>query len=161
MNKQFLSKRIPAFTLLEVTVSLLITAVVIAITYTVAHIVTVNYQHYKKKQDRIVTFNTLDQLLKKDFSRPGKMIRTDTGLQIETTDGLISYAFEDKYVLRNQYALQTDTFHLPVRRVDCAFEKEESVSGQNMDRLELQITLEAEDITLIYQKTYSAHELIN
>jgi len=157
MNKH----KIPAFTLMEVTVSMLIAAIAIAITYTAAHIVSVTYGDYQKKQDHVATFSQLDKLLKQDFSRPGKIVKSADGLQVETPGGLIRYEFADGYIVREQFALGTDTFKLDPKAVICSFEKQAVAEGQNIDQLELQATLEKEEIPLIYQKTYSAQDLIN
>jgi hypothetical protein len=161
MNKQILlTKKIPAFTLMEVTVSMLIAAIAIAITYTAAHIVTVTYGDYQKKQDHVAEFALLDKLLKQDFSRPGKIVKSGNGLRVETVNGTILYEFTEGHIVRAQYALSTDTFKLDPKTIRFSFEKEDTVEGQNIDQLELQTVLEKEEINLIYKKTYSAQDLI-
>jgi len=158
---QALTKKVPAFTLMEVTVSMLIAAIAIAITYTAAHIVTVTYGDYQKKQDHVAAFSLLDRLLKQDFKRSGKLVKTDNGVQLETTGGLIQYEFADDYVIRDQYTLGTDTFRCDPKAVICTFEKRVVISGETIDQLELQTTLQKEEVPLIYHKTYSAQDLIN
>jgi|GEM_PF-589982 len=160
-KQQLITNKIAAFTLMEVTVSMLIAAIAIAITYTAAHIVKVTYGDYQKKHDDVAAYGMLDKLLKQDFARQGKIVKTDNGLQVQTASGVISYEFRDDYMVREQYALATDSFKLPSKVVVCTFEKQEVTTGQPIDKFELQTILEKEEILLIYQKTYSAQDLIN
>ena len=162
MSKQkLISKKIPAFTLMEVTVSMLIAGIAIGITYTAAHIISVTYGDYQKKQDQVAAFMMMDRLLKKDFAGQGTIVKTTEGIQMNMKGQLISYKFEDGYLIRDQYSLGTDTFKLDTKAVSCTFEKEAAADGQHIDELIVQAKLENEEVSLIYHKTYPSQDLIN
>lgn len=151
--------RVSAFTIMEVTVSMLITAIAVAITFTASHIISVTYDGYSKKQDRVATFSVLDKLLKKDFLLPWRIVKSSDGLQVETASGLISYEFKEGYILRNQLAMQTDTFKVNAKAVEFFFEKQAVEEGGSVDQLSLEMQLDGESLSLIYKKTYSAQDL--
>jgi len=154
-----IKKKVPAFTLMEVTIAMLIAAIAIAITYTAYRIISGTYLNYAKKQDRIAAFAVADQLLKEDFLASDHILRTADGLDFQSESGMIRYQFTGSYVLREQYALQTDTFKLEVQHISFTFENEAVAEGTEVDRLDYTSRLEDQDIPLTYQKTYSAQSL--
>lgn len=162
MKKQnLLTKKLPAFTLMEVTVAMLIAGIAIGITYTAFHIISVTCNNYQKKQDGVASFAILDKLLKQDFDLPGKIEKTGNGLQMQTAAGIVRYEFADNYITREQYALGIDTFKVKPIEVSCFFENNQVAAGQIIDQIQFKIMLEREPINLIYHKTYSAQDLIN
>jgi type II secretory pathway component PulJ len=154
-----IKKKVPAFTLMEVTIAMLIAAIAIAITYTAYRIISGTYLNYAKKQDRIAAFTVADKLLKRDFLTADHILRTAEGLDFQSGQGVIKYQFKDTCVLREQYALQTDTFKLQVKTIRFTFENETAAEGAEVDRLDYHTRLEGQPISLLYQKTYSAQNL--
>ena len=154
-------KKVPAFTLMEVTISMLIAGIAIAITYTAYRIVSGTYLDYTRKQDRVAAYSLADKLLKKDIAAATHITRTANGLQLESGGGVISNEFASAYLLRKQYALPADTFKIPVKTTVFTFENQAAEEGALVDQLELQTSLEGEGISLIYKKIYSAQDLFN
>ncbi|WP_142527467.1 prepilin-type N-terminal cleavage/methylation domain-containing protein [Pedobacter westerhofensis] len=150
-------KKIPAFTLMEVTIAMLIAAIAIVITYTAYHIISGTYHSYAKKQDRIAAFSLADRLLKKDFLNADQIIRTAEGMEFQSGNGLVIYQFRDSLMLRSQHALRTDTFKFPLQAPRLTFENAEAAEA--IDQLEYQTTLEGQNITLTYKKSYSSQSL--
>lgn len=156
-----IKKKVPAFTLMEVTIAMLIAAIAIGITYAAYHIVSGTYINYTRKQDRVATFTVVDQLLKKDFLLADQIIRSADGINIQDQQGTISYQFKDTYILRYQYALQTDTFKLQVKSPGFSFENNLAEEESPVDQLSFDTQLEGETIPLVYQKIYSAQTLFH
>jgi Tfp pilus assembly protein PilE len=154
-----IKKKVPAFTLMEVTISMLIAAIAIAITYTAYRIVNGTYINYTRKQDRIAAFTVADKLLKKDFLQADQIIRSADGLDLRSENGFVRYQFKEEYILREQSALQTDTFKLPVKSVLFSFENQAIAEGDTVDQLSLETLVENENVPLIYHKIYSAQNL--
>ena len=151
--------KVPAFTLMEVTIAMLIAAIAIAVTYTAYRIVSGTYINYTKKQDHVATFSLADQLMKKDFLQADQILRTQDGLDMLSPGALISYQFKDSLMLREQHSLETDTFKLQVKAPRFSFENQDVAEGAAVDQFDFQTLLEGEVIPLSYKKTYSAQSL--
>ncbi|WP_158800289.1 type II secretion system protein J [Pedobacter sp. L105] len=156
-----LQRKVPAFTIVEVTIAMLIAGIVIAITYTAYRVVSGTYLDYTKKQDRVAVLSVVDKLLKKDFLDASQITRSVNGLQLNSVNGTVAYEFAAAYVLRRQLSLPADTFKIPVKISSFAFEHQEAAEGTTVDQLDLQTSLEGEEISLLYTKKYSAQNLFN
>lgn len=154
-----IKKKLPAFTIMEVTISMLIAAIAIGITYTAYRIVSGTYIDYTRKQDRVAAFTVADKLLKKDFMMADHITRTPDGLDMEAENSLIKYQFTESYILRTQSALQTDTLKIPVKSGSFSFEDQVAEEGATVDQLTFETQLEGQDIPLAYKKLYSAQNL--
>lgn len=152
-------KKIAAFTLMEVTIAMLIAAIAIGITYTAYHIISGTYQNYTKKQESLSAYTAADKLLKTDFMLSKAIVKTTEGLQLEFESGQVIYNFKDGKIVRDQFGLRTDTFDLAVTDVQFQFEKEEAIEADTVDQLSFQSKLEGENIPQVYIKRYSAQQL--
>lgn len=154
-----MNKKLPAFTLMEVTIAMLIAAIAIAITFTTYRIVGGAYFNFSKKQEMVATLTTIDKLLKKDFLNAKSIVKTADGVFLEVNKGIVTYSFKDSYVLRDQFSLRIDTFKLQVNELNFSFEKDIVEEGKEVDQLNFKTQLEGDFIPLQYQKTYSAQDL--
>lgn len=154
-----LHKKIPAFTLMEVTIAMLIAAIAIGVTFTAYRIVSGVYLDFTRKQNKVATFTTADQLLKQDFFKAKRIIKFNDGLTFEMKTGLINYSFKDDYILRDQFSLGIDTFKLKTSRLIFLFENEEAMNGHLVDQCSFETEVSAEPALLYYRKVYSAEDL--
>lgn len=154
-----LSKKLPGFTLMEVTIAMLMAAITIAITFTAYRIVSGSYFNFNKKQEKVATLTTIDKLLKQDFIKARTIIKTSDGIFFEVNDGIITYSFKDSYILRDQFSLGIDTFKLQVNDLNCSFENEVAEEGREVDMLSFKTQLDGDLIPMQYQKIYSAQDL--
>lgn len=154
-----INKKLPAFTLMEVTIAMLIAGVAIAISFTAYRIVSGAYLTYTKKQERVAVFITADKLMKKDFLNAKRIIRTEAGLSMELQDGTITYELKNDYLLRGQYHLSTDTFKMTLKDINCAFEGVVAPVGTPVDECGFKAAVDAQEIPVHYQKKYSAQDL--
>lgn len=153
------SKKIPAFTLMEVTIAMLIAGIAIAITFTAYRIVSGSYIGFSKKQNELAGFIRLDKLLKQDFIAAQSIIKSPEGLVMEMKGGLISYQLDKDYVLRDQFSLRTDTFRLKLDNTGFLFESNEVADGQAIDQFGFETLVQGQLIPLHYRKIYSAQDL--
>jgi len=160
-----INKRIPAFTIMEVTIAMLLSAIVIGITYTVFSIVTRSYHNYNLKHKGMAGMLRLDELLQKDFERAEIILKDTDGIVIKSPAHQIRYRFYSDYVLRIGPAV--DTFKIKNDSLVTSFEsKVISATGINdeqnrLDELSIQLNLQNEKIPYYYHKTYSSVNLIN
>ncbi len=154
-----LKKKLPAFTLMEVTIAMLIAAIVIAITFTTYRVVSGSYFNFNRKQEKVAMLTTIDKLLKQDFIKAKSIVKTADGVFFEINDGIVTYSFKDSYILRDQFSLGIDTFKLQVNDLNCSFENEVAEEGQEVDLLSFKTQLDGDLIPLQYLKLYSAQDL--
>lgn len=154
-----LNKKIPAFTLMEVTIAMLIAGIAIAITFTAYRIVSGSYIGFSKKQQELAGFVTLDKLLKQDFMAAGKVLKSADGLVMQMEGGLISYQVDPAFILRDQFSLRTDTFKLAINEPGFSFENEEAIEGEAIDQFGFETLVQGQLIPVRYQKLYSAQDL--
>lgn len=154
-----LKKKLPAFTLMEVTIAMLIAAIAIAITFTAYRIVSGSYIGFSKKQVELAGFVNLDKLLKQDFMTAKNVLKSSTGMLMETEDGLIRYEIDKDYVIRDQFSLRIDTFKLTTNNTEFFFEKNTVDDGNAIDQFGFETLVLGQLVPLHYHKLYSAQDL--
>lgn len=154
-----MNKSLSAFTLMEVTIAMLVSAVVVSMTYTVYQMVGRSYRDYSSRQDRVAELMLADQLMRSDFLAAHKITRTEKGLELTLDQGLLSYTFSQDLILRDQFSLHTDTLKIPVQEAGYSFEGREQLPGENIDQLELLLELDGRVLPRLYKKKYSSNDL--
>ena len=158
------NKKIPGFTIIEVTIAMLLSAIVIGLTYTVFSMVTRSYQSYQTRHRDMAIVLSLDGVLRRDFDRAEVILKDTDGIVLTNKNNLIKYRFYPDYVLRKGIAI--DTFRLKTDSIAMSFEGktiEDSGTGaedDQLDELDLQVTLQKEKIPYYYHKIYSSVNLI-
>lgn len=155
--------KLPAYTILEVIITMLITAILVGITYTAYTIVSQSYLSFNSKHSELGTVLQLDKLLKKDFSRPGLIFKTSNGIDLKGDSLMVSYSFLPDQVLRTQGV--TDTFKVKTTSMAMLFEGQPvemtaPEPGTLLDELTLELIIGKEKIPYHYYKTYSSAELL-
>lgn len=154
-----MTKKVPAFTLIEVTIAMLIAAIAISITYTAYGIISGLYSRYTLSQQKISNLVLADKLLKQDFLSAKSAERLDDGLVLNFEDGVIAYTVEPHILIRNQFTLRIDTFKLELNDIDYSFEGQSVVTGDKVDRLTFSVAADGGAIPFTYSKLYSANDL--
>ena len=143
---------------------MLLSAIVIGITYTVFSIVTRSYHSYNLKHEEMAVVLRLDELLQKDFDRAEIVLKDTDGIVMKNKTRFIKYRFYGDYVLR--LGTTADTFKVKNDSVMTSFEGHpvnsigESVEQNRLDELDIQVTLQKEKIPYYYRKIYSSENLI-
>jgi len=149
---------------MEITIVMLISAIVIGIAYTAFNIINQSYQSFHQKNEHMADLVRLDELLRKDFDRAGVISKTTNGIIVKFATDSINYDFEPDITVRTSTII--DTFKLNVQDIVTNFELSpitaiNSTAEQNrIDELEFSILFENEKIPYSYHKLYSSANLI-
>ena len=115
-----INKRIQAFTILEVTITMLIASVLIGFTYMAYSIVIKSYGSFNQKNQDMAVLVRLDEWLKKDFAH-AEIIQKDTaGIVLNSAGHQIKYQFDPDFIVRAEF--RTDTFKVKTATVTTSFE---------------------------------------
>lgn len=153
--------RVAAYTILEMTIAMLLAAITIGITYTAFSMIGQSYKRFDKDNKEHASFVLVDKLLQKDIQGAVLVSSTLEGIDIRDSNGSISYKFTVDYILRDQYEISRDTFHIPNRDMRVLFENEEiRTEGLPVDHIAFFVTLNSREFPLVYHKYYSSTELI-
>jgi len=158
-------KKVAAFTIIEVTIAMLISALVIGMTYSIYLIVSKSYQSFNLKNDTMAVVLRLDEWLHKDFDRSEAVWKDTSGIAMQYPGNTVRYKFDTAYVVR--IGVRTDTFKVKTDTVNTLFEGKaisefKSAGDQNrIDQLDLSLILQNQKITYHYHKVYSSANLIN
>lgn len=145
---------------MEVTVVMALSAISISIIYTAFNIVRSSYLQFDSRNARISELVWTDRILSKDFSDSRIIKRFEDGLVFGADSGEISYIIKDKFILRDQMGIRTDTLAIEVEEWNTGFGNVSSSPGQVIDQLQLSAIVEGTRINLNYTKSYSSADLI-
>jgi Tfp pilus assembly protein PilE len=161
MNKQ----RVKAFTILEVTITMLVAALVIGITYSAYSIIIKSYGVFNHKNQDMAELVRLDEWLKKDFSRADTILKDTTGIALNSAEHHIKYRFDTDFIIRAE--IRADTFNVKIDSVATSFgalpvnEYGPTDERNRLDEIDLVILFQGEKIPYHYHKQYSSANLIN
>jgi len=156
--------KVKAFTILEVTITMLIAGLLIGITYTTYSIIIKSYHSFTTKNDDMTVLVSLDHLLKRDFDQADTILKDSDGVVLKSENKVIAYAFKPGFIVRN--AARIDTFKVQTQEVNTAFENTpinelQATAEQNrIDQLDFTLIYQNEKIPYHYPKIYSSENLI-
>ena len=159
-----IKQKVKAFTILEVTITMLITALLIGITYTSYSIIVKSYRSFTVKNEEMTVLVTLDHLLKRDFDQAEMIFKDQDGIALTSNDKTIKYEFKPDYIVRN--AARIDTFKVQTQDVSTAFENvpinevQETEEPNRIDELAFTLIFQNEKIPYHFYKLYSSVNLI-
>lgn len=149
---------------MEITITMLLAAIVISITFTAYLIVSRSYLGFTNKNKDMAMVVQLDQLLKRDFHKASSISRDKQKIlfRVDSTD--IIYEFEPDLVTRTQGI--TDTFKIQTETISATFENQPLNNElpptdklNLLDDLAWKIILQNEKIPYHYHKQYSSVNL--
>ena len=154
--------KLKAFTLMEVTVAMLISAICISICYSAYTIVTNYYATFRDKNETVGTVMGLKQVLARDFLRGRIVLSTATGLEVMLDSTTVIYTFKEDRVLRELTNLHTDTFKLALTPPVFSFEQKPIIGPDTIDQVKFEVRLDKNQVVpLLVQKLYSAENLFH
>lgn len=160
-----INKRIPAFTLMEATVAMLISAIAIGLTYTAYLLVLNAYHQYQERNKQSTALMLLNELLIKDFNRSAAIYRLDDGLECRGDSQHVIYQITSDEVIRQAGVI--DTFKFKTASATYLFEGKPVNAGapaaelSRMDDFNLMLLVNKDSIPYHYHKQYSAVDLIS
>jgi hypothetical protein len=153
-----------AFTIMEVTVAMLLTGLVIAITYAMYGIVAKSYSGFGAKNSSVAVVLDLDHVLRRDFERADTILKDSAGISIKIAGEVIKYGFYPEFITRQSSKM--DTFKVQTQDWITGFANvplEELQANSEMNRVdELQFIVVFNNDTIPYHfhKVYSSVNLI-
>lgn len=156
--------KVKAFTIIEVTITMVIAAILIAITYTSYSIVSKSYLSFNTKNDDMAVLERMDKLLKRDFMRAETIQRDSSGILFKNTNSIIQYEFNPDFIIR--ISGRSDTFKVKSDSLNMLFEgqpvseTDPSNEQRRLDGLEINVEFQNEKIPYHYHKQYSSSDLI-
>lgn len=164
---------------MELTVSMIIAALVITIAYSVYFLINKAYTDYRHKNRHLAELIQVDRLLRHDFRSADQLFLLSGRLYVKKGNKRISYQFNKNDIIRRSEL--ADTFRVSVqgRNFRCENQKVPAANAYNaaylevlredaqmpehlrVDELSLTISFENSPITFTYRKKYSSVDLIN
>ncbi|KQR70894.1 hypothetical protein [Pedobacter sp. Leaf176] len=155
-------KKIKAYTLMEVTIAMLLSAICISICYSAYGIIGSYYRTFQLKNETADAALSLRHVLEKDFLKSKLVLSTDSGLMMQQDSSTILYTFREKAILRELPELHTDTFKISYSGLQFFFEGEILEQKDTVDRMDLEILLDKAAVAKIrVEKKYSAENLFH
>ena len=154
-----INRKVASFTVIEVTIAMLIAAIAISITYTAYNIVGKLYLDYTTTQKKYSQVTLLNELLNLDCISAERIIRTREGFQVNSRKGEIQYIITDDFIIRDQFSLRRDTFMLSVSSKIYYFEGQQTENEEAIDQISLSVGSLGYIIPLKYYKQYSSQNL--
>jgi prepilin-type N-terminal cleavage/methylation domain-containing protein len=157
MNKK---KRLAAFTLLEITIAMLLVAILSGFAYYAFQIFVQLSQTQQIKKREKYSLEQFIARIETDWSRADSIGYTDNVLILQDTIGQIQFSLVDTLILREQYGLRIDTFYFSLQNIQTqVLQKQEAEIGY-LQSLNAEIRFEDKVIPLQLFKTYSAEQLL-
>ncbi|MGV8879432.1 MAG: PulJ/GspJ family protein [Sphingobacteriaceae bacterium] len=169
-------RQVSAFTMMEVTVSMLVSAIVITVTFTAYRIISNSYEHFSNQSRAFGVLIRLDEWLKKDFLQAEIVLQTRDGIIILKDGAEIRYRFFPGEIIRD--GVVSDTFQLAVpawfgyfegmavsglsdsEKAEVVLQDISKNEAARIDRLDLTIRFRDENVPYSYHKMYSSHNLM-
>jgi hypothetical protein len=157
-----MNKQLRSFTLAEMIVVMLLTAIVIGMAYEVFQVVSKSYRSFSEKSEKVNDVERLEHWLGRDFLRSEAISNGTRELRMVIGGDTVSYRFTETAVIRQ--GLRIDSIPFQTGGIQTAFRGIPSPAGDQMvpaDELKFKIVLEKQEILEYFYKLYSAEQLIN
>jgi type II secretory pathway component PulJ len=153
-------KKIAAYTLMEVTVAMLLSAIVISICYTAYGIIGSYYADFRNKNETADAILGIRHAMEKDFLRSRYILKTADGIAIEQDSLPLIYVFKDSLILRKLAEQHTDTFNLQPKELKFFFEGNEVIDADTIDQVNFDLIISRnQTVPIQLTKFYSAKDL--
>jgi len=150
-----------AFTVIELTVVMILSSIVISITYLSFDILQKQYRDYRESNDKIAMISKLNSLLHTDFNNSEIIIKTDAGILTNYRTKQINYEFDFGFILRKEGEI-TDTFFVKVDELNTHYLKQGQLESERIiDELTFETKINNKMRVFHYRKIYGADILMN
>jgi hypothetical protein len=146
---------IPAFSIIETVVSLVITAIVMGLIFLIFSILSERMLDFKMQNETITDLNRLTYLINKDIFDSEEMTSFPNALHFNSPKtGKIDYYIHEKYTLRNQGEF-IDTFKLVIKhfKSDTLKHKNQKIVFNRL-KIKTEVNGQPTDLTF-FRKIYS------
>ncbi len=149
---------------MELTVAMLISAVVVSIAYNSMDIFNRLYHRYLRTNDANYQFVLFDRIFKRDLDKAEVVFSAISGITLQNFDEKrIRYEWQEDMVLRYRAGVEADTFYIHSRLQSLTFGSTDCLNRPEVvvDRIGIDMMKEKEMINAVYQKPYGANIYIN
>ena len=150
---------IPAFSLIEAIVSMVITAIIMGIVFVIFSIVTERMLDYKNQNELVNDLNRLTYSVNKDIFENKKMEVIENEVVFNGYAGeTVKYNFQEEYILRSKETF-IDTFKIKLNQIviDSVKNKSQRIVFQ---KLKLNVEVNEREMDLKFYKRMYANELL-
>ncbi|RZJ76966.1 MAG: hypothetical protein EOO45_00350 [Flavobacterium sp.] len=152
--------KLSAYTLMEITVAMLLSAIVISVCYTAYGLIDNYYQTFRLKNESQDQALTLRHVLNQDFASHSIIIARDNGIELIGDSIGVTYMFEQGLVLREIKNVHTDTFRLSPSSLILKFDGKEIEVGDTINELDFFVRIDkGVEIPMNFRRVYSAVQL--
>lgn len=152
--------KIKAYTLMEVTIVMLISALTITICYSAYGIITNYYKSFQQKHKMSTEILSLKHVLDRDAEKSNHAFKTPFGCEFSLDSDKIVYTFTNHFILRQLNDLHTDTFKIKVKEMKGYFESAEIIHPDTIDQINFKVEISKDiDVAIQINKSYSATAL--
>ncbi|HUH17851.1 hypothetical protein [Albibacterium sp.] len=155
-------KKVPAFTIIEVLIALILTAVVFTISFLSYKIVQDQFKDYSNSADRLVRYLELQKIINLDVDNSLYIEVTDEGFDSVFSDKSIHYFISDSLVVRRNENAVIDSFKFQIVNKQFLFKKNiVTEPGKCFDNLTLTLNINDQQSFIIAKKEYDAQTLMD
>ncbi|AZI24074.1 hypothetical protein EA772_01465 [Pedobacter sp. G11] len=152
--------KLSAYTLMEITVAMLLSAIVISVCYTAYGLIDNYYQTFRLKNESHDQALALRHVLIKDFASHSIIIARNNGIELIGDSMAVGYVFEEDKVIREIKYLHTDTFHLSPSSWMMGFDGQDRIAGDTINELDFFVQIDkGVEIPMNFRRVYSAVQL--
>ena len=150
--------KLPAFTMIELIVVMVLSGVIFSMALLVIEIVGQQARHQEEQHQEVLELEQLELLLQKDAYQSKAMWVEQGQVLLEYEQYTINYQFGTEEISRTilQQSLHTDTFHLPSRSLRTTWQGQVIGLGK-IDQVELETQFFEQPYTILIQKKYINH----
>lgn len=151
-------KKIQSFTVLELIISLLISSIVISVSYYVYFLFSTQLLKQQQKNAAITELHMFQKIFQTDFDNASTITDSmDNSIIILSFDNKagIKYYFDNGNIIRG-FSVKNDTFNFS-GKVDKLTLLDDSVPL--IQKIELEVIVEKEKIDLLFSKQYSSRQI--
>ena len=154
-------KKIKAFTIIELVVVMILTAIIVGIVYSAYSIVGNQYSSYKKISVQNSRVALLSMLLSKDFTTAHYIKNGNEELFFyDKEDNIIRYGFDENYITRSGNSI-TDTFPVNTLNIEMKFLNQEQIIPNGLvDELYFESLIFKKQQLFHFKKQYGADVLM-
>lgn len=154
------TKKLKAFTLMELSIAMLIAAICIGMAFYMFQFFQRLYLSQQREKQEQFSFSLFQHLLKKDMDQAQAVFYAENELQLLDSAGTIRYIFTENHIARDHYQQQTDTFNFKISAIDGLYRNASRPSPTCIDEFQVTVTYGKEEHTFILDKKYAAQQLM-
>ena len=160
MNCSQKYKSLPAFTLLELLIGMLLSGIVLSATFSAYRIISKEAELYRVQTKSASELSFFISHFHSDFHLSEQIISSgENVIHLKQKNRELIYRFSPEFVLRSDQE-HTDTFYVSVTNAGLFFQGEKVLNGEEADEIQIRIKEGKENLPVNLKKRNSSRELL-